>query len=695
MDPGPARILSMLRSSLRRLPLPSLTLISVLILGACVPWGTIESKAAGRSEAAARPGTQISSQHLDPGRVEVIPTQDPTVGVVENIDAFIEAESASCQIDDPVPLPVEPGCIDLTVPENWADPESGATVTLHVAVFRADGGEDDAIIYLDGGPGGHTLANLAFSFSSLVEPFLTDRDFIVYDQRGVGTSDPELGCPELTRTTIADMTGAIASEDVLDATLEAQASCATRLQSEGVDLTAYNSIASANDLEAIRIALGYTQLNPIGISYGTRLGQTYLRMYPESVRTLTLDSVFPTAANLWSDFDPGVERSFRQLFDGCAASPECSDTYPNFEDDYFRLLDQLDTDPATVTFTNYRTGSSTDSRLTGDDVLAFTFQALYSQSAFALLPQMTVDALEGDYRVLEALGSSVVTSLGFFSVGMQLSVECNEEIPFEAGSTRAPIESNDPRFQRIEQLSETGDFFELCPSWPSGQAPPVENETVVSDVPTLLLAGQYDPITPPSGMDAVASGLTTSYQYVFPHEGHGIVPTVCGARITAQFIADPTSEPETSCIEVSPEPEWIPRATTDVTLVEFETDGLTGVRGLRPEGWTDTGFGSFARLANAVDQTAVIFQPTQGLDAGFMAETFGRQIDIEMTERDPLTIDGEPWRRFQGSSSIGALEVIVSAGTDGVIAALIAQPEELDTLRDLVLIPGARAAEPS
>ncbi len=669
--------------------------IAVTIMTACGFGGPVDSKAPGHSDSVGRGRPGITSEYITPGLVDQLASAGPaSPGAVENMEGLIATERVDCRFDEPIPLPVKPRCHEVIVPESWDTPDSGRTVALQVAVFRGSGA-DDAIVYLDGGPGGHTLDNLAFSYGVLVEPLVQSRDFIVYDQRGVGTSDPELGCPELTEANLADMMGALASDEVLEATLEAQEACASRLQAQGVDLAAYNSIASANDLEALRIALGYEQLNPIGISYGTRLGQTYLRLYPDSVRSLTLDSVFPTAANLWTDFDRGTERSFRQLFDGCDDSPACSAAYPDFEDDFFRLLDQLDAEPARVTFTNLRTGVSTPSRLTGDDVLAFAFQALYSRSAFSLLPKMTLDALEGDFRVLEALGSSVITSLGYFSVGMQLSVECNEEIPFEAGSDPVGVQSDDPRYQRLERLSATGNFFELCPTWPSGQAPPVENETVVSDVPTLLLAGRYDPITPPSGMDTIAAGLSTTYQFLFPHEGHGVVPTPCGTEIVAQFIDDPLSQPDSSCIGSSPEPVWVPETTVAVNLIEFESKGMVGLRGLRPEGWIDTGFGSFTRAANAVDQTAVVFQPTQGLDAEFVATTFGRQVNVEMNEIDPLTIDGDPWRRFTGSGGgIGAIEIIVSDGRDGVIAALIAQPDELDSLRELVLIPGARAAEP-
>ncbi len=699
MDTEAGRTRSTLRRNhrqRRRLQTLVSTALGGFVLAACGIGGTIDSKAAGRSDAEARPSIQIESEYLTPALVDEPPPLTLTpIGAVADIGSFVDSEQVNCRFDEPIPLPVKPRCHEITVPESWDDPDSGRAVTLQVAVFAGSGADEDAIVYLDGGPGGHTLDQLGFSYSGLVEPLIGSRDFIVYDQRGVGTSEPQLACPELTEASLADMMGAIASDDVLDVTLTAQDACASRLQRQGVDLSAYNSIASANDLEAMRVALGYEQLNPIGISYGTRLGQTYLRLYPDSVRSLTLDSVFPTAADLWTDFDRSTERSFRQLFDGCAESPECSATYPRFEDDFFRLLDQLDAEPAPVTFTNLRTGISTPSRLTGDDVLAFAFQALYSRSAFSLLPQMTVDALNGDYQVLESLGSSVVTSLGFFSVGMQLSVECNEEIPFESASNRTGVQSDDPRFRRLERLSATGDFFDLCPGWPSGEAPPVENETVVGDVPTLLLAGRYDPITPPSGMDTIAAGLGTSYQFIFPHEGHGVVPTPCGTDIVARFIDQPMSRPDPSCIELSPEPVWVPQTNAVINLVEFESDGLTALRGVRPEGWTDTGFGSFARLANAVDQTAVIFQPTRGIDADFLVNAFGRQLSVNMAEVDPLTIDGESWRRFTGSKSgIGTVEIIVSSGGDGVLAALIASTDELDRLRELVLIPGASAAEP-
>lgn len=619
---------------------------------------------------------------------------DAVVGAVANVEKLISSESTDCSFDRIVPLPVEPICYSVSVPENWDDPDLNDQVILQVAVFEGDGSHDDPYIYLDGGPGGSSLDLLSTTYSVVVQPLLNGRDFIVFDQRGVGLSEPSLACPEYTEVLVENISATIATDDLSTVTLDAFDACSERLESNGVDLQRYNSVASASDVEAIRIALGYDLVNPVGISYGTRLGQTFMRLYPDSIRSIVLDSVFPTSANLWTDFGPGAERAFSQLFAGCSSSPECSETYPEFEEDFFRLLDQLDVEPAKVTISNLVTGKEYEGVVYGDDVLGLVFQALYSRSVFSIVPEMTELALDGNFEHLELIGSIAVTNLEYVAVGMQMSVECNEELAFESDDDREANISSDPRYtQRLEALADQPDIFLICDRWPSGSAIEIENELVVSDLPTLLLAGEYDPITPPSGMDTVAVGLSNSHQFTFPHEGHGMILTACGSEIIAAFVDEPTIEPDSSCIADSPTPAFVPSVEPEaITMVDFSSEGLVAVSGIRPDGWTEAAPGTFARVQTALDPTTVLVQPSQGQSGDVLSSVLASQIGLDFKGNGDVDVGGKTWSSFVAEDSTLKVELLMSSR---VFVVLVADPDEFDSLRDTVLLPMAVAAEPS
>ncbi|MEL6984784.1 MAG: alpha/beta fold hydrolase, partial [Actinomycetota bacterium] len=463
---------------------------------------------------------------------ETVAADDLPVGAVADPASLASVEEVTCAFDEPVPLSERPRCYSVTVPENWNEP-GGNEVVLPVAVFAADDGTDatDATIYLDGGPGGATLDLLWTSFDLLHEPQTGPRDYIAYDQRGVGLSEPSLACPELTELELASIGGELAEGTEGEASLAATGDCRDRLTGSGIDLTTYNSVASANDLEAIRALLGYDQFNLVGVSYGTRLAQTYMRQYPDAIRSVVLDSIVPVEIDLWTNLAPEAQGAFEQLFDGCAADEACAGANPDLENRFFTLLDDLDAEPIEVEFSDLLTGDSVDAVVDGDDVLGMVFQALYSQSLFSVVPAMVGQVEAGDYRAVEYLGSIQLTNLPYSATGMQLAVECNEEIAFESAEALAAVAPTEPGYVRLGQLDGDASLFEVCEIWQSGSAPEVENEPVVSDLPALLLAGGYDPITRPGNSDVVARSLSNHYSFLLPDEGHGIVSTPCGAEL--------------------------------------------------------------------------------------------------------------------------------------------------------------------
>lgn len=130
---------------------------------------------------------------------------------------------------------------------------------------------------------------------------------------------------------------------------------------------------------------------------------------------------------------------------------------------------------------------------------------------------------------------------------MYYSIQCNEETPFssiESANTTSPGIS--PRL--LEGMDQT-QVYESCSAWVDGKPAPIENEAVVSDIPTLILSGEFDPITPPAWGQLVAETLTNSQCLEFPGYGHGVFGTnACDNQIVIDFLNDPNAPVDANCI---------------------------------------------------------------------------------------------------------------------------------------------------
>ncbi len=290
-------------------------------------------------------------------------------------------------------------CGYLVVPENRAKPDS-ALIQLHVAVFQsfAEGPEPDPVVHLAGGPGSSSLDVVGYLFGQGLDAVLDHRDFIFFDQRGTGYSLPRLDCPERNALTPTLLSGALSDDQEFQAIVDAFHRCRDRLQAQGIDLSAYNSAASAADLNDLRLALGYEQLNLYGDSYGTRLALTVMRDYPGAVRSVVLDSTYPLEVNLYTALAPNAERAFNVLFDDCAADPTCNTSYPNLRAVFYQLVDQLNASPATVPLSV--NGNNYQVSLTGDLLIDVLFGGLYNPVVTAYMPKMIYQIQNGEYSIL-------------------------------------------------------------------------------------------------------------------------------------------------------------------------------------------------------------------------------------------------------------------------------------------------------
>ncbi|MFN8558569.1 MAG: alpha/beta fold hydrolase [Dehalococcoidia bacterium] len=541
---------------------PLVLVLSVMALTACqgVPGlgrATATPAAPRPAEAARPPATTSPSPSPSP-------TPTPTRALPRPVGYEPRFEAGAC--------PFTPAgdqiagstlvCGMVHVPEDRSHPD-GRTVQLAVAVFKAVGGTagEAPLLWLNGGPGGATLSTVGprlATYGLATRPLLLERDLVLIDQRGAGASRPSLQCRELTDRKYATLGARLTPAEDRAGYARAALQCRDRLATEGVRLDAYTSAVAAADVNDIRIALGYDQVNLYGVSYGTRLALTVMRDYPAIVRGAVLDSAFPIQANLYVDVYDGAQRAFDRLFAACATEARCSAQYPDLGGAFARTVAALNQRPERVFLKNPYDGKEYETIITGDRFAEAVFLMLYQRDFLPALPRLIAATSQRRLALFSRLAAPVL----FYdevSLGLYYSVQCGEEVGFvtaaQVATARAAVR---PELSAALGGGAEDALFDNCGRW--GVTPPAaqENEPVTSAIPTLILAGEFDPVTPPSYAHAIAAGLSRATVVEFPGMSHGLLlADACPRTVALGFLRRPDKRPDAACARALPAPPWL------------------------------------------------------------------------------------------------------------------------------------------
>ncbi len=442
-------------------------------------------------------------------------------------------------------------CGFAVVPEQHANP-TGPTIKLPVAVFKSASATPapDPVVYIEGGPGGAVQDTLTYLLARDLPALTANRDLIVYDQRGVGFSQPNLACPEVTAQDLADAQVELSPDDKASHDIAAVAVCRDRLTKQGINLGAYTSAEGAADLNDIRALLGYPRLDLLGVSYGTRVALTMMRDFPGAVRGAVLDSSVPLQANLVEDDGTNFERSFALFFAACAADATCNASAPTLQADYTATVAQLNAQPITTPVKDDKSGTTVPVVVDGYDLTSLIGEMFYDKTATQIIPQLIAQVRRGDTRLLDLIIEALGVTGPDINIGTYYSILCSEEVPFNSRDrATAIVTALPPDLQPIFAV-EVREFFDVCAQWPVAPANPIETQAVTSDVPALVLSSDNDPATPPDYGKQVAQALTKGYLVTFPGIGHSILGngSDCGLSTMMAFINDPTQPPPTDCV---------------------------------------------------------------------------------------------------------------------------------------------------
>ncbi|WP_307868108.1 alpha/beta hydrolase [Umezawaea beigongshangensis] len=407
-------------------------------------------------------------------------------------------------------------CARLAVPLDYADP-GGEKIELGLLRHRAASQQDriGSLLVNPGGPGASGMAaaaSLAANLGDLGRRF----DFVGFDPRGVGASEPQVRC----------LTDAERDADRLDVDVDTTPAGIAETEAEN---KAYAEKCAANtspevlanvgtrdvvrDLDVMRSALGDEKLSYVGYSYGTRIGSQYAEAFPGNVRALVLDgAVDPTQSQVDSLVAQGA--GFQKAFDAfaawCAQRQDCAvGDDPAKANDVFRQLTlPLIDRPVDVE----------DRKLSYDDAITGAIQAMYSQELWEPLNSGLTELANNRGRVLMLLADTYYDrdADGKYSTITDAfnAIHCVDDARI---TDRAVLDEATRRYKEAAPFLDDGRpaaaALDSCAFWPV----PSTSEPAVPQVrglpPVLVISTTGDPATPyQAGVNlakALGGGLLT------------------------------------------------------------------------------------------------------------------------------------------------------------------------------------------
>lgn len=436
-------------------------------------------------------------------------------------------------------------CGTVSVPRNYDNLGAGRFKLAVVVVKSAQQPVfPDPVVYINGGPGSPLTI---YADHQARTAYATSRDLILVDQRGTGRSEPNL-CPDLDGAFV-DAAVAVATDPTDDALAKRRAlyaACRAEATAHGFDLNDFGTSVTVADFEWVRRALGVKRWNVYGESYGTTVAMTLIALHPDTVRSAVLDSIYPPDPRPMQSTN--VADALDAFFAYCAGDQACATAYPDLAATYRETVSGLARAPLIVTVPPETHLPDDRVSLTSTLFEALVGRLIYYPTAYPSLPRLIATVHD---RSSQGLGKVFASARAAMAAEVNpwtyLAVECRDRPHY-----RDPLPAGANVLDRLQP-------YGLCSDWSeTGPAPLVPIGTAV---PTLVLAGEFDPVTRPSQSQHVAAVIGPNAHWVeIPRIGHNVRAfSPCGTKIVANFIDNPAQVPDTSCADRAAPIRFLPK----------------------------------------------------------------------------------------------------------------------------------------
>ncbi|MBL0355689.1 MAG: alpha/beta hydrolase [Chitinophagaceae bacterium] len=416
---------------------------------------------------------------------------------------------------------------------------SGRKIKIYIIVIPSVNKTNrPPIFFIEGGPGVAATKNTSWLVDKTM-PYRQNNDVVLIDARGTGNSNP-LHCPSLEEKNnlqdqFSDMYPADAVKD-----------CYQLLSKEN-DLKQYHTTNVIRDIEEIRKWLGYKKITLFGLSYGTRLSLQYMRMFPAALSSVVLWSPTPTYAKMPLYHAKFAQQALTMIWNDCKNDNSCNSHYPNINNEFNKLMKRWKKRPVDHVWAD-SLGNLQTVTIPWDAFQTKIRSLMYSPVGIRIIPYVVHQAWKGNLEPFVTLYPKGKSSEGFLAEGFYLCVTCTEDVPFiKNGETENETAGTFMGTYRIAQQQQA------CANWTGGTISHNFLKPVASTVPTLILSGAFDPVTPTVWAKEIAAYLPNSKLVIIPNMAHvfdGLSNESCFDNLVMEFITNPRRKKlNTGCVK--------------------------------------------------------------------------------------------------------------------------------------------------
>jgi pimeloyl-ACP methyl ester carboxylesterase len=407
----------------------------------------------------------------------------------------------------------------------------GKKISLYVIIVPAiHKTSKPPLFYIDGGPGVAATNSIGF-YAMKDNPYRQNSDVVLIDVRGTGKSNP-LNCPSLqTQESLQNHFNEMYP-------VAAVKNCYDQL-SKTNDLTQYHTTNVVHDLEEVRKQLGYQQISLFGLSYGTRVCLQYMRMYQQSVSSVVLWAPVYTYARIPLYHAKFGQDALEMIWQDCKNDKNCNGAYPNIKNEFNQLMQRWKQKP--LVYELHDSAAGKQSLIIPWHAFQTKLRSLmYAPGSIRSIPYLVHEAFKGNLTPFIDLYPKGKSSNNFIAEGFYLCVTCTEDVPFiPKNEIESLTASTFMGTYRIDQQQQA------CANWTKGIIPSDFLQPVSSSVPTLIMTGSFDPVTPPSMAKEIAKTLANSQLIEIPYMSHvfdGLSNEQCFDHLIIEFLNNPVKK---------------------------------------------------------------------------------------------------------------------------------------------------------